>query len=126
MRRTSAIKYSHLLPVHRVASDPVDYFACRLCKTWNAKPEIEFLNLSSGELSGQSHVRDVILGDHKTSAGLFVEPMHHARPQFTTDSAQARNAVKQRIHERPRLDAGSRVNRHPGRLVYHDEVFILV
>src|SRR5271165_78700 len=126
MCRTSAIKNSHLLPVHRVASDRFDYFACWLCETWNAQREIELLNLSSGELSGQSHVRDVILGDHKTSTRLFVEPMHHAWPQFSTDSAQARNAVKQRIHERPRLDAGSRVNRHPGRLVYHDEVFIFV
>jgi hypothetical protein len=126
MRPAATIENRHLLPMHWVTPDRLEYFARPLREAWNTKRQIELLHLSFRELSGQSHVRDVILGDHKASASLFVEPVHDAWPQFATDSAQVRNAMEQRINESPGPNAGPGVNRHPGGFIDHDELFILV
>lgn len=120
MGPAATVENRHLLPVHRVTPNRLEYFARAFREAWNTQRQIEFLDLSSSELSGQSRVRDIILGNYKAAARLFVQPMDDTRSQFATYPAQIRNAMQQRINESPALNAGARVNRHPGGFIDND------
>jgi hypothetical protein len=119
------IDNSHFLTVHGMTANRLDNFAGRCNEFSGAQRQVEFLNLSSGELATQPQMREIVLRDHKTTAGLFVESMHHSRPKLAADAAQVFGMMKQRVNEGARLYACSGVNRHACRFVDNQEMFIL-
>ena len=71
----------------------------------------------------------IVLGDDDQAAGLFIEPMHNARPQIASRRRQRLKVMQQGIHQCPlvasivgRACAG--MHHHSGRLVDHREVGI--
>jgi len=117
LSRPATIDNGHFLPVHGMTPDRFYNFAASCSKFPGAQRQVEFLNPSSGKLATQPQMCEVVLGNHKTTAGLFVESMHHSRPKLAADATQVSGMMKERVNECARLHARSRVNCHPSRFV---------
>ena len=117
LSRPPTIDNSHFLTVHGMTANRLYNFAGRYTEFPGAQRQIEFLNLSSGELATQPQMREIVLGHHKTTAGLFVESMHHSRSKFAADAAQVFGMVKKCVNECARSYACSGMNRHSCRFV---------
>jgi hypothetical protein len=44
-------------------------------------------------------MREIVLGNHQTTAGLSVESMHDSRPKLPAEAAQVFDMMKQRVNE---------------------------
>src|SRR5271166_3922644 len=86
--------FEHFLTVHGMTANRLCTFAGRYTEFPGAQRQIEFLNLSSGKLATQPQMREIVFGHHKTTAGLFVESMHHSRSKFAADAAQIFGMMK--------------------------------
>ena len=83
-------------------------------------------DLALGELPGERQVRGVVLGHDHQAAGELVEAVDDAGPRHAADPAELTAAVmQQRAHERVVLVARGGMHHHPGRLVQHDQPFVL-
>ncbi len=58
---------------------------------------VSFLDLSFGKLLRQLAVGYVILGNNDEAAGLLVQPVNDAGPQFAANSRQTAKAMQQGI-----------------------------
>ena len=85
--RSSPVDNGHFLTVHGMTANRLYNFAGRCDEFSGAQRQIEFLNLSPGELATQSQMREIVLGDHQTTAGLSVESMHDSRPKLSAEAA---------------------------------------
>ena len=52
--------------------------------------------------------------------------MDNTGSQLASFCREAADMVQQRVHQRAGLYARAHVNRHPGRLVHHHQVFIFI
>ena len=86
--RSPPVDNSHFLTVHGMTANRLCNFAARCGEFPGAQRQIEFLNLSSGKLATQSQMREIVLGNHQTTAGLFVESMDHSRTKLAADATQ--------------------------------------
>jgi hypothetical protein len=68
---------------------------------------------------------DVMFGYHQATTRFLVQSVDHPRPKLASNPAQVGDLMKQRIDESAGLDACSGMDRHPGRLIDHQEMFIL-
>ena len=123
--RSAAVDDGHFLAMHWMTADRLDNFASRFRESAGAQRQVEFLNFSSGKLVAQPQMREVMFGDHKTAAGFLVEPMDHSRPKNTPDAAQVCYVMQQRVDEGAGLDARSGMDRHSGRFIDDQQMFIL-
>ena len=72
-------------------------------------------------------MRRVGLGGDDQAGGVLVQAMHDPRPAHPADADQAFAAVRdQGVDQGPVRVAGRRMHDQPGRLVDHDQGFILV
>ena len=62
-------------------------------------------------------MREVVFGDHQTTARFFVEPMDYARAQLTADPAQIGDLVQQCVDQGSGLDTRPGMDRHARRFV---------
>jgi hypothetical protein len=68
---------------------------------------VDFLNLSTGELSREGDMSGVALGHHKASTGVFVEAMNDAWARDSADPAELAAAMMQQcVHQSVLLVAG--------------------
>jgi hypothetical protein len=68
-------------------------------------------------------VGGVVLRDHQQAGRVAIEAVDDARPPRIV---AARGPAGERLHQRPAGMAGRRVDHHPGRLVHHQQVVVLV
>ena len=115
----------HLLPVPRVAPDGGIDAAARLDDAPDER-DVLLLDFAIVELPRELLVRRVVLGDDHDAGGAPVEAMHDSRPHLTADAAEIRDVMEQRVDERARRMAGAGMHHHPGRLVQHGDVGILM
>ena len=87
---------------------------------------VDAADLAPLERGGQLPVRRVVLGDDDEAGRVTVETVHDTRPQDTADAGQVGDVMQQRIHEGTRIVAGRGVNDEAGRLVYDQQIGILV
>ncbi len=101
----------------------------RIAVLWFAPNEriIEPVDGMGRELLRQAMMCRVGFCDHQQAGCILVDPMYDARPLFSSDTGQTIPAmVQQGIDQRTRPLAGGRMNDHPGGLVDHDQMSILV
>lgn len=68
----------------------------------------------------------VILGNHETAAGIFIETMNNSGPRHSADAAQLPAAMMQQgIDQRVFAVPCSGMNDHARRFIEHDDVVIL-
>src|SRR5947207_14932947 len=79
----------HARSTHRDTADPTPYRAVLLLGKSVHQRNVFLPCLSCGKLRGQLTMRLIILCNHQQSAGLFIEPMDNARPQFPAYARQA-------------------------------------
>ncbi len=88
--------------------------------------QICLFNLTACELRRQAPVRRVVLRDQQHAAGKPVEAMHDPWTHRAAHFRKRREAVKQRVDYRARVNARSRVDDHPRRFVDGHDVRIFV
>jgi len=115
----------HFLAVHRIASDCSVYPPARLHHAPHER-HVFLFDLAIVELPGKLLVRSVILGNHHHTGRTAIQPVHDPGSHLTANAAQILDVVEQRVHERARCMAGSRVHDHPGGLVQHRNVTVLI
>jgi hypothetical protein len=125
LSRSPPLDYSHFLSVHRMAANGLKNFAGWRGELPDAQRQVEFLNLASGKLPAQSQMGQVVLGNHKTTAGFFIKSMHHSRSKLAADATQVFDMMKERINQCARLHTSSRMNHHPSRFVDDQQMFVL-
>ena len=97
--RSPAGDNRHFLTVHGMTANRLYNFVGRREEFSGAQRQIEFLNLSSGKLATQPQMREIVLGNHQTTAGLSVESMHDSGPKLPAEAAQVFDMMKQRVNE---------------------------
>src|SRR5579875_2184623 len=110
----------------RITADTcIDFPVIRLKATVNERA-IVLVDGPCPELVRKGVVRRVIFGNDDQPGGHFVETMNNPRPQLSSNRGKPAKVIKQRIDKRAGFCAYSNVDGHPGRLVHHSEVFILI
>jgi len=71
-------------------------------------------------------VGSIVLGHYHEPGRVLVEAMHDPRPLDTTDARQVLAVMEQGVDQGARGVARGRMNDHPGRLVEHEEITVLV
>ena len=125
-RRAGAARAGgHLFPVRRIAADRrVDAAAGHDLAP--DERDVLLLDLAILKLPGELGVRGVVLGDDHQARRPAIEPVHDPRPLLAADAAEIVHVMEQRVDQRAGRMAGGRMHDHPGRLVDHDEVAVLV
>ena len=67
-----------------------------------------------------------MLRHHKAPACVLVEPVHDPGPHFPANPAQRLTVEQKRINQRSRLHPGSRVDSEASRLIYNQQMVVLV
>lgn len=119
--------HGHPLAIHGMA--PHGLLDPPVRRAWDAEDDglIRTVDRMDAQLSGKSHVRAVILRNHQQAADILVETMDDARPLHPADPRQATGAMGQQgMHQGTAGMAGSRMDNDTGRLVQHEQMFILV
>jgi hypothetical protein len=88
--------------------------------------EISLLHLAIGELFGEAPMRDVVLGYQEDAAGVAVEAVNDAGPQFAGVAGESAEAMQERVHQRAGMDACPGMYDHAGGLIDGHDVRIFV
>jgi len=91
-----------------------------------AKGQVIFADLAMRKLPAQPAVSLIMLRHHKTPACVLVEPVHDPGPHLPANPAQRPTVEQKRVNQRSRLHPGSRVDGEPSRLIYNQQVVVLV
>ena len=115
----------HLLAVRRVAADGgIDAAAC--LHVAPHQRDVFLLDFVIVELSRELVVGRIVLRDDHKPGGPTIEAVHDAWPELASHSAQVRQVVQQRVHDRARGMTCAGMDDHAGGLVEDGEVTILV
>jgi hypothetical protein len=68
----------------------------------------------------------IVLCHDKQSGGILVQPVHDARPKFSTDPLNIGAVMKQGVHQRTGIISGSGMNHESGLLVYYYDITVFV
>jgi hypothetical protein len=88
--------------------------------------EISLLHLAIGELFGEALMRGIVLGYQEHAAGVAVEAMNNAGPQFAGVAGESAEAMQERIDQRAGMDACAGMHDHAGGLIDGHDVRIFV
>ena len=121
------IRGRHALAMGRMAGDGGPNLAGSMRQISANDGQVGFVETPLGELPGQRDVRRIVLCDHQTAAGVFIEAVNDARPGDTADAAElALAVVQERINERVFLVARRRVDDHPRGFINHQQILVFV
>ena len=118
--------HRHLLAVFRVAVDRRRHPPCVVPAHAPHQRRVAPFDFALLQARRQRPVRGIVLGHHHQPAGLLVEPVHNPRPQHAIYARQIAAVVQERIDQRAVGSTRCRMYGHPRRLIYDQQVGILV
>ena len=124
--RLPTLDDSHPLSVPRMAKNgAIDDGHGRL---WNPvhQGQITLAHLPRLELVRQLGMGSLVLGDHYQSRGVLVQSVHDARPSRSAETIDIGAKRQHRVDQCTVGTPRSRMNCESGRLIYHQQVLVLI
>src|SRR5579864_7548087 len=116
----------HAFAILRMPPDGALQLACVVVHAAAHDGEVDPAESPIAELRRESAMARVVARDDDEPRRPFVETMNDARPRDAAGGGPHTAASEQRVDERARLVAGSRVDDHAGWFVDHRDVAVLV
>ncbi len=116
----------HSLAVHRMTADGRLDASLVVTRGPEDEGEVDPLDGMFTELTGESVVGSVVFGGNENSGSVLIDPMHDAGAQTPTNARKVAAVPEKCVDQRSSGCAGPRMNRHAGRLVYDDDVAVLM
>ena len=91
-----------------------------------AKGQVIFANLAMRKLPAQLAVSLIMLRHHKAPACVLVQSVHDPGPHLPANPAQRLTVEQEGVNQRSRLHPGSRVDGESSRLIYNQQMVVLV
>ena len=119
--------HRHLLPVRRMPSDGRIHGAAVLLQVAHHQTLVRPRQRVVAELGAEPQMGGIVFGGNDEPAGVPVDAVYDAGPQFSVDPGKAVPAViQQGVHQCPVRVSRCGVDYQALRFVHHDDVLVLV
>ena len=122
--RPATRRRGHFVPLYRVTADRRGALHRRFLEDAAADRQVPLGDFTPGELADQLEVNPVSFCDDQTTGGALIQAMDDPGPRVAADRTQRTRSRQQRVDQRARAKARTRMNGHARGLIQHEQVLV--